>query len=143
MSMADSRTYLRPSWFYRHAIAAIPLADRGMARLMSMLTGDSVLHVRGRKSGRLRTTLAKTITVHDGRYVVAIRGETQWARNLRAAGEALLREKGATIPIRAVEVVGDERRAVIEAKREWSFETSDVTNASGLYPLLVRLRDRP
>ena len=52
----------------------------------------------------------------DGkRYVVAIRGETEWARNLRAAGKALIRDKGRVARVRAIEASGDERRAVVEA----------------------------
>jgi hypothetical protein len=53
--------------------------------------------------------------VGDKRYLVAIRGETQWARNLRASREAVLRERGESTRISAVEVRGDERRAVVEA----------------------------
>ena len=82
---------------------------------MSRLTGDAVLQVRGRRSGRLRTTLARTIAVGGKRYVVGIRGETQWARNLRVAGDALLQEKGRVARVRAKEALGDERRAVVEA----------------------------
>jgi type I phosphodiesterase/nucleotide pyrophosphatase len=37
---------------------------------------------------------------------------------------------------------GQQLHPFVLAKRDWSFETSGVTNASGLYPLLVRLRDR-
>src|SRR5439155_1115752 len=88
--MGDRLTYVRPSWFERHIMAAIPPA----ARLMSRLTGDAVLQVRGRRSGQMRTTLARTITVGESRYLVAIRGETQWARNLRAVGQARLWEDG-------------------------------------------------
>lgn len=93
----------------------MPGADRIAACLASRLTGDALLQVRGRRSGRLRTTMARTITVAEKRYVVAIRGETQWARNLRAAGEGVLRESGESRRISAVEVDGEERRAVVEA----------------------------
>ena len=48
------------------------------------------------------------------RYLVAIRGETQWARNLRASGMAVLRKRGESTRISTVEVHGDERRAVVE-----------------------------
>lgn len=109
--MGDRLTYVRPSWFERHIIAAIPRA----ARLMSRLTGDAVLQVRGRHSGHMRTTLARPITVGQSRYLVAIRGETQWARNLRAVGQASLQEKGRTTQIRAIEAHDAEKRAVIEA----------------------------
>src|SRR5438128_7733570 len=109
--MGDRLTYVRPSWFERHIMAAIPPA----ARLMSRLTGDAVLQVRGRRSGQMRTTLARTITVGESRYLVAIRGETQWARNLRAVGQARLWEHGRTIQVRAIEAHGEEKRTVIEA----------------------------
>jgi hypothetical protein len=38
----DRLTCVKPSWFERPIIAAIPIA----ARLMSLLTGDAVLQVR-------------------------------------------------------------------------------------------------
>jgi hypothetical protein len=53
--------------------------------------------------------------VDGSRYLVAIRGETQWARNLRATREGVLRERGESMRISAAEVHGDERRAVVEA----------------------------
>lgn len=105
------QAYLRPSWLERSVIFRIP----GAALFMSRLTGDSVLQVRGRNSGRVRTTLARTIAVDGKRYVVAIRGETEWARNLRVVGEAMLRERGQVARVRATEAVGDERRVVVEA----------------------------
>lgn len=108
---SEPRAYLRPSWIDRRVIAGVP----GAARLMSRLTGDSLLQVRGRLSGRMRTTLVRTLDVGGKRYVVGIRGETQWARNLRAAGEALLRAKGKVTQVRATEALGSERRAVVEA----------------------------
>ena len=112
--MTDRPAYLRPSWFYRRVVAAIPGADQVAARLMSLVTGDAMLQVRGRRSGRLRTTLARTVTVGGSRYIVAIRGETQWSRNLRVASEALLRDKGRTTRIRATEVQGEERQLVVK-----------------------------
>src|SRR5438093_12668343 len=53
--------------------------------------------------------------VGESGYLVAIRGEPQCARSLRAVGEARLWEHGRTIQIRAVEAHGDEKRTVIEA----------------------------
>lgn len=49
------------------------------------------------------------------RYLVSPRGETHWARNLRAAGEADLRSRGRREHIRVVEVDGEERDAVVTA----------------------------
>ncbi len=103
--------YIPPTWFDRRLVGAIPM----LARLMSAATGDVVLKVRGRQSGRTRTTMARPVTFGGKRYLVAIRGETQWARNLRAAGQAVMEEKGRQSHIRATEVFGDERKAVVEA----------------------------
>jgi deazaflavin-dependent oxidoreductase (nitroreductase family) len=50
-----------------------------------------VLAVKGRKSGKWRTVPLNMLT-HDGhRYLVSPRGETQWVRNLRSAGDGELR----------------------------------------------------
>ena len=38
---------------------------------------------------------------------------------------------------------GDQLHPFVLAKKEWGFDVSHVTNTSDLYPLLVRLRDRP
>jgi hypothetical protein len=57
----------------------------------------------------------------DGvRYLVALLGDTHWARNLRAAGTAELREGGVTRTVRATEIAGDERRAAVARYLETS-----------------------
>ena len=38
---------------------------------------------------------------------------------------------------------GDQLHPFLLAKQEWAFDLSQVTNTSDLYPMLVRLRDRP
>ena len=49
-----------------------------------------VLRVRGRRSGR-EFDVPIRVAVRDGeRYVVSLLGQTEWARNLRAAGTAQL-----------------------------------------------------
>ena len=50
-----------------------------------------VLAVTGRASGQWRTTPVNLLTLDGRRYLVAPRGETQWVRNLRAAGTGELR----------------------------------------------------
>jgi hypothetical protein len=60
----------------------------------------------------------------DGsRYLVAARGDTEWARNLRAAGGGELRKGGRTEEFRATEVPVDERAPIIAAYRDrWDRE---------------------
>ena len=57
------------------------LADAGVS-----IAGTHALRVRGRKTGRPRSVVVNLLTVAGRDYVVAPRGNTQWARNVRAAG---------------------------------------------------------
>ncbi|MGD8684895.1 MAG: nitroreductase/quinone reductase family protein [Chloroflexota bacterium] len=75
---------------------------------------DTVLTVRGRRSGEPRHVPMDPPFVHEGRrYLVSPLGDTHWARNLRAAGEAELRIDGRTEHIRVVELEGAERDALV------------------------------
>ena len=49
------------------------------------------LEVRGRKSGKLYTAPVFVLDRERHRYLVARRGETQWARNAQATGQVTLR----------------------------------------------------
>jgi len=53
-----------------------------------------ILEVRGRKSGTVYATPVNLLFLHGKTYLCAARGETQWARNARAAGRVSL-AKGA------------------------------------------------
>jgi len=60
-----------------------------------LMPRDTVtLEVKGRRSGQVRST-AVTWVEHEGqRYLVAPRGTTEWARNVRAAGgQAAIRRR--------------------------------------------------
>ena len=50
----------------------------------------SLLTVRGRTSGRDRTTPVSIFEHNGERYLFGTFGDTQWVRNLRVAGEAVL-----------------------------------------------------
>ena len=82
----------------------------------------SVLVVPRRRSGGLQAVPVNVVRVGRARYLVSMRGETQWVRNLRAAGEAELRRFRRSERIRAVEVPVDERAPIIAAYRaRWDF----------------------
>lgn len=57
------------------------LAERGIS-----IQGTTALRVRGRTSGELRPVVVNLLTVDGRDYLVSPRGNTQWARNVRAAG---------------------------------------------------------
>jgi deazaflavin-dependent oxidoreductase (nitroreductase family) len=95
--------YLRPSPVRRFLEGA----------LMIRFSGLPVLRVAGRRSGKARTVNVRPVELDGARYLVAILGDSHWARNLRAAGAADLREAGSWRAIRATEVTGDERRLAV------------------------------
>jgi len=73
------------------------------------------LEVRGRKSGEPRSVVVNSIEVDGQKYLVAPRGETEWVRNVRAAGgEAVIRH-GKRTRIRLEEIPVSERGPVIQA----------------------------
>ena len=63
-----------------------------------------LLTVKGRKSGEPRTTPVNVFHRGDQHFVFGTFGETDWVRNLRAAGEAILTERGRQVPVEAVEL---------------------------------------
>lgn len=77
------------------------------------------LTVRGRSSGTPHTVpIGGPFEFEGARYLVSGRGNTSWARNLRAAGWGELRMHGRVEPFRAVEVIGLQRERVIGAYRK-------------------------
>lgn len=62
-------------------------AIRRLAEVGISIQGSTAVQVRGRTSGRLRGVVVNVLTVEGRRYLVSPRGNTQWARNARSAGE--------------------------------------------------------
>lgn len=79
--------YARPDWMTR-AFNTLPLL---LSRFGIAFFGSRILAVRGRKSGAWRTTPVNVLSHGGARYLIAPRGETEWVRNLRAAGGGELR----------------------------------------------------
>lgn len=90
-----------------------------MARLVNpalMALGVTpTLAVRGRTSGEWRKVPVNVLEKDGQRYLVAPRGDTQWARNLRVAGGGELRTRKGTEPFRAGEITDSEKPPLIEA----------------------------
>jgi len=96
------------------------------------MNGARTLAVKGRRSGEWRTTPVNVLR-HDGRrYLVSPRGETQWARNLRAAGTGELRLGRQPGSFRARELDDDEKIPVLRAYlKRWRFETGIFFGGTG------------
>ena len=88
------------------------------------MRGSRMLAVRGRKSGEWRTTPVNLLHLNEQRYLVAPRGETQWARNLRAAGGGELRLGSKKEEFRATELRDADKPEIIRAYLKlWKMET--------------------
>jgi deazaflavin-dependent oxidoreductase (nitroreductase family) len=112
--------YRAPGWFTRNVFnrAVAFLTGRGVSVL-----GSRVLAVKGRASGQWRTTPVNLLEVGGRRYLVAPRGETQWVRNLRAAGAGELRLGRRTERFGCRELADEEKVPVLRAYlRRWKAE---------------------
>jgi deazaflavin-dependent oxidoreductase (nitroreductase family) len=77
-----STRYAEPN----RAAQAANTTIRWLAELGISIAGTRALRVRGRKTGKQRGVVINLLTVDGVDYVVSPRGNTQWARNVRAAG---------------------------------------------------------
>lgn len=95
-----------------------------LTRLGISVWGSRVLYVRGRKTGEWRSNPVNLLPFEGNRYLVAPRGNTQWVRNLRAAGgEGELRVGRRTERFRATELDDDAKPDVLRAYlKRWKFE---------------------
>jgi deazaflavin-dependent oxidoreductase (nitroreductase family) len=136
MAMGEPR-YVGLSW-----------ADRvfnGVARLLTglgiSLYGSRNLAVRGRKSGDWRIVPVNLLEVGGASFLVAPRGETQWVRNLRAAGGGELRLGRRNQPFRAVELADADKPPVLRAYlARWRFEVGRFFEGVGASPSDDELR---
>jgi deazaflavin-dependent oxidoreductase (nitroreductase family) len=102
-----ARAYRKPRWWLR-AIGN-RLAPLSNPRLVATLS------VPGRRSGQWHTT-AVVVLEHQGeRYLLAPFGDTDWSRNLRAAGGGRLRRGRRVEHFTADEVPPQQRGPLIEA----------------------------
>jgi deazaflavin-dependent oxidoreductase (nitroreductase family) len=110
----------RPGWFTAHVFNPFVAL---LTRLGISLYGSRVLEVRGRTTGKPRRTPVNLLTFQGQRYLVAPRGNTQWARNLRASGEGRLLVGARSERFTAVELSDDEKPAVLRAYlKRWKWE---------------------
>jgi len=101
--------YRQPPFLYRHLQwLGLLLAARGWIPAYVVM-----LEVRGRRTGRVRRALLVR-TVHEGRsYLVALAGESQWVRNVRAAGGHAVTRRGRGQRVLLVELPPEQRPAII------------------------------
>ena len=121
--------YKAPGWFTRNVFnpTVALLTRQGISVL-----GSRVLAVKGRTSGQWRTTPVNLLTFDGRRYLVAPRGETQWVRNLRAAGTGELRVGRRPESFRGRELTDDEKIPVLRAYlKRWKAEVGIFFEGTG------------
>jgi deazaflavin-dependent oxidoreductase (nitroreductase family) len=127
--MATRPTYRKPDWFTRNVFNR---AVAGLTRLGISIAGSRVLEVPGRKSGKPRRTPVNLLEFDGNRYLVAPRGNTQWARNLRVAGRGNLLLGRRSEPFRAIEVPDPEKEPILrEYLRRWKWEVGQFFDGVG------------
>jgi deazaflavin-dependent oxidoreductase (nitroreductase family) len=119
MNASPATRYLAPTGMDRLFNTTVAALTRAGISVM----GSRVLAVRGRKSGEWRTTPVNLLTVDGTQYLVAPRGQGQWVRNLRAAGQGELRVGRRAERFTATELADPDKPPVLrEYLRRWSWE---------------------
>jgi hypothetical protein len=96
------------AWLTRHGVS---------------LFGSRVLSVPGRTSGKLQQIPVNLLEQGGRRYLVAIRGNTQWVRNVRAAGGAGLQAGRRTEEVTLTELPVEQRVPVLRLYlARWGWE---------------------
>lgn len=97
------------------------VTDRIFNRIFGLLVGlgigakyNYVLETRGRKTGRVFATPVNLLEMNGRRYLVAVRGETGWVRNARAAGSISLRKGGTRMQFAVREVAVEQRLPMLK-----------------------------
>jgi hypothetical protein len=104
------------------------LAEAGIS-----IAGTHALRVRGRKSGKRRGVVINLLTVGGREYVVSPRGNTQWARNARAAGAVEMGPRWRSRSVRIAEVADDAKPQLLKRYLDrWYWEVKG--HVGGLTP---------
>jgi deazaflavin-dependent oxidoreductase (nitroreductase family) len=115
---------------------------RGLVRVGIGPWGARELRVTGRNSGLVRSNVVNVLKAGDGRYLVAPRGNTEWVRNLRAAGRGELRLGHRTERFEAVEVPDADKAPVLQAYLDrWAFEVGRFFEGLGKHPTVAELTE--
>ena len=109
--MSDNQRFRPPLWLKVWNKVFIQLSRLGFSFGRE---GPAVLTVPGRKSGKPRSTPVTPMTVDGKRYVVGFTS-SDWAKNIRAAGEITLSRGRTSERARIVEVPVDESRPLLRA----------------------------
>jgi hypothetical protein len=104
------------------------LAEAGIG-----IAGTRALRIRGRKTGKRRGVVVNLLTIDGRDYLVSPRGNTQWARNARAAGEVEMGPRWRSREVRITELADDAKPQLLKRYLErWYWEVKG--HVGGLTP---------
>ena len=113
--MSESAPSTSPAPYVRDGF----IMSRLVNPVVTFLHLGTTLIVKGRKTGRtLQVPLGAPLEFEGQRYLVAGRGNTNWARNLRSAGMGALRGHGRIEEFQAIELTGSDRERVVAEYRK-------------------------
>jgi len=102
------KRYIKPSWFFARIFNRIALATGAVK--------SEPLTVTKRRSKLPQTIPMTPVDVDGVKYLVSVRGETDWVRNVRADPHVRL-TKSDTIDYVAKEMPVDARKPILDAYR--------------------------
>lgn len=106
---------------------------RVLAEVGVSIAGTTAIRVRGRKTGQPRGVVVNLLTLDGSDYLVSPRGNTQWARNARAAGELELGPRWRSRTVRIDEVADQDKPDLLRRYLErWYWEVKG--HVGGLTP---------
>jgi hypothetical protein len=115
------------------AARATNVVFRWLAEAGVSVAGTRALRVRGRTTGKLRGVVVNLMTVDDRHYVVSPRGNTQWVRNARAAGELEMGPRWRGRTVRVGEVADEAKTELLRRYLDrWYWEVKG--HVGGLTP---------
>jgi len=101
--------YLKPPFMVRSVFNKLALATGA--------GGTEALTVAGRKTGEPRRVPVIPVTIDGADYIVSTRGESEWVRNVRAAGKVTLGSGKKARTVTATEIPVAEAGPIIGAYR--------------------------
>jgi len=102
----------RPTWLGK----VVNRFTAWLAALGLMPPVLATLQVKGRTSGRLRSTVLVVATYNGQRYLVSMLGQgSEWVRNVRAADGQAFIKRGQSNPVRLTEIPPEERAPILKA----------------------------
>ena len=94
-----------------HSAARVPVHVAIFSGILKALVAagvplgfNRIVTIPGRKSGKPRSVALAVVKISDRRWVWAPWGEVNWVRNLRAAGRATIKDRGADVEVTATEL---------------------------------------